>query len=114
MFLQASSLQTDEALRTSPWRPITHVAGKPHRSTKARVSRFERLTSGQAPSPSCASSDALLSPDAHTLRLGPRGCPLHFVDHLVNSKCWLLVDVDMPTAKLAVSGIVTFEYRCCS
>jgi hypothetical protein len=27
-FLQASSLQT-EARRTSPWRPITHVAGKP-------------------------------------------------------------------------------------
>ena len=72
MFLQASPLQT-EALRTSPWRPITHVAGTPHRSTKARASQFERLTSGQAPSPSCAYSDALLSPDAHTLRLGPRG-----------------------------------------
>jgi hypothetical protein len=65
--------------------------------------------SGQAPSSSCASSDALLLPDAHTLQLGPRGRPLHFVDHSVNSKCWLLVDVDRPTAKLAISGIVTFH-----
>jgi hypothetical protein len=85
------------------------MAGKLHQSTKARVSRFKRLMSGKAPSPSWASSDTLLSPDAHTLRLGPRGHPLHFFDHSVNSKCWLLVDVDRPTAKLAVSGIVTFD-----
>jgi hypothetical protein len=42
-------------------------------------------------------------------KLGPHGRPLHFVDHSVNSKCWLLVDVDRPTAKLAISGIVTFD-----
>ena len=98
-----------EALRTSPWRSITHVAGKPHRSTRARVPRFEHLMSGRAPSPSHASSDVLLSPDAHSLQLGPRSRPLHFVDHSVNSKCWLLVDVDRPTTKLAVSGILTFD-----
>lgn len=65
--------------------------------------------SGQAPSPSRASSDVLLSPDAHSLQLGPRSRPLHFVDHSVNSKCWLLVDVDRPTTKLAISGILTFD-----
>ena len=80
-FLQASSLQT-EARRTSPWRPITHVAGKPI-NQGARVPRFKRLMSGQAPSPSCASSDALLSPDAHTLQLGPHNRPLHYVDYSV-------------------------------
>jgi hypothetical protein len=65
--------------------------------------------SGRAPSPSHASSDVLLSPDAHSLQLGPRSRPLHFVDHSVNSKCWLLVDVDRPTTKLAISGILTFD-----
>jgi hypothetical protein len=47
--------------------------------------------------------------DAHTLRLNPRGHPRHYVSRSVNSKCWLLVDVDRPTAKLDVSGIVTFD-----
>jgi hypothetical protein len=65
--------------------------------------------SGQAPQSIMHIFGCSAFADAHTLQLGPRSRPLHFVDHSVNSKCWLLVDVDRPTTKLADSGIVTFD-----
>ena len=92
----------------------TWLANRTDRPVKSRVSPFERLMSGALPDLSAVrifGSPAFAHVgDAPTLRLEPRGRPLHYVGHSSDSKCWLLLNVQQPVSRLTVSsGMVTFD-----